>query len=212
MDKLNKWLGPVNTLLIVGLFAVVLVGGNQPGLSVGASGTRFPNGLSTDSTSPSAGQVRTTTLTVTGAATLSATSTVRNSPDGYIIGGSFTSIATTAAQTLYTLTGPGPAVCYGDTGVLYAKAGTSAGPLAPSLKVSVGTSTGSLPTLNLIASTTVASTTQYFARGAAATSFLLNPGSSIVGMIGDNNTDISSSTYYGNWTMEYKIKCIDAAI
>ena len=38
--------------------------------TVGSEGTRFPQGLSTDSTSPSNGQVRTTTLTVTGAATL----------------------------------------------------------------------------------------------------------------------------------------------
>jgi hypothetical protein len=37
--------------------------------SLGASGTRFPNGLSADSTSPVAGQVRGTTLTSTGAAT-----------------------------------------------------------------------------------------------------------------------------------------------
>lgn len=36
------------------------------GLSLGASGSRFPNGISADSTSPSAGQVRGTTLTMTG--------------------------------------------------------------------------------------------------------------------------------------------------
>lgn len=34
---------------------------------LGASGSRFPNGISADSTSPSAGQVRGTTLTITGA-------------------------------------------------------------------------------------------------------------------------------------------------
>lgn len=49
-----------------------LVGGNQSDL-LGATGTRFPNGLSTDSTSPSAGQLRTSTLTVTGASTLGTT-------------------------------------------------------------------------------------------------------------------------------------------
>jgi hypothetical protein len=37
---------------------------------LGASGTRFPNGISADSTSPSAGEVRGTTLTSTGAATV----------------------------------------------------------------------------------------------------------------------------------------------
>lgn len=35
------------------------------GVTVGASGTRYPNGLSTDSTSPNAGQIRGTTLTIT---------------------------------------------------------------------------------------------------------------------------------------------------
>lgn len=39
--------------------------------TVGASGTRFPNGISTDSTSPVAGEVRTTDLTVTDDATIS---------------------------------------------------------------------------------------------------------------------------------------------
>lgn len=44
-------------------------------LNVGG-GTRFVNGLSTDTTSPSAGEVRTTTLTVTSSAALTGTVTV----------------------------------------------------------------------------------------------------------------------------------------
>lgn len=40
------------------------------GVMFGASGTRFPNGLSADSTSPSAGQIRSTTLLVTNTTTL----------------------------------------------------------------------------------------------------------------------------------------------
>lgn len=39
-------------------------------MSLGASGTRFPNGVSADGTSPSAGEVRGTTLTTTGAASV----------------------------------------------------------------------------------------------------------------------------------------------
>lgn len=58
----------INTLLIVAVGILVLVGSNQSG--VGA-GTRFPSGLSVDGTSPSSGEVRSTTLTTTGAATLS---------------------------------------------------------------------------------------------------------------------------------------------
>ncbi len=56
---------------------VGLVGGNNQ--SVLGGGSRFPNGLSTDSTLPSAGQVRTATLTTTGAATLGGNLTVTTS-------------------------------------------------------------------------------------------------------------------------------------
>jgi len=45
-----------------------LVGNNQADEGVG--GTRFPSGLSADGTSPSTGEVRGTTLTTTGAATI----------------------------------------------------------------------------------------------------------------------------------------------
>lgn len=61
--------GVVLVATVVGGFLVGLVGNST---SYGA-GTRFPNGLSTDSTSPTTGQVRTTTITVTGAATFSST-------------------------------------------------------------------------------------------------------------------------------------------
>ena len=51
---------------MIGGFVVSLVG-KQSGVG---GGTRFPSGLSADSTSPSSGEVRGTTLTSTGAATL----------------------------------------------------------------------------------------------------------------------------------------------
>ncbi len=60
--------------LAVALLVVAMVGGNnQPQPQLGATGTRFPNGLSTDSTSPVAGEVRGTTLTITGAGTIGST-------------------------------------------------------------------------------------------------------------------------------------------
>ena len=61
-------------VIAIVLGGLALVGGNssQP---LGATGTRFPNGISTDSTSPTSGQVRGTTLTVTGASTLTGIST-----------------------------------------------------------------------------------------------------------------------------------------
>lgn len=67
-----------NIAIILAVIAIVIgslamVGGNssQP---LGA-GTRFPNGISTDATSPTSGQIRGTTLTLTGASTLSGIST-----------------------------------------------------------------------------------------------------------------------------------------
>jgi len=66
----------------------------------GAGGTRFPNGLSTDSTSPSAGQLRTSTLTVTGASTLTG---------AVAVGSSGTSIAGINTGTCYLNFGNVPA-------------------------------------------------------------------------------------------------------
>lgn len=58
---------------IIGGFVGGLVG-NQSG-NLGA-GTRFPNGISADSTSPSSGEVRGSTLTITGAQTLTGATTL----------------------------------------------------------------------------------------------------------------------------------------
>ena len=54
---------------LAALLVVVVAGlvGSQSANPLG--GSRFPNGISADSTNPSAGQVRGTTLTITGAAT-----------------------------------------------------------------------------------------------------------------------------------------------
>jgi len=81
--------------LIAGFIVAAVVGGNQP-QSV-RTGTRYPNGLSTDSTSPSSGQVRTTTLTVTGASTLSGTLSVAGAAtlDELTQGGSILATSTT---------------------------------------------------------------------------------------------------------------------
>lgn len=79
MNKKNIIIGGLTVIVFfAGFFVGKLVGNNQPvnNQPVLGSGTRFINGLSTDSTSPSAGEVRTTTLTVTGASALSSTLSV----------------------------------------------------------------------------------------------------------------------------------------
>ncbi|MFA5772858.1 MAG: hypothetical protein WC974_09035 [Thermoplasmata archaeon] len=60
-------------VVVLILLLIVLVGGNQSG---NLGGTRFPSGISVDSTSPSAGEVRGTTLTITGAQTLTGATTL----------------------------------------------------------------------------------------------------------------------------------------
>lgn len=71
IKKINhNW---INTALIVIVGILVLVGSNQSG---NLGGTRFPSGLSADSTSPSSGEVRGTTLTITGAQTLTGATTL----------------------------------------------------------------------------------------------------------------------------------------
>lgn len=80
MNKIHEW---VNTGLIGLVLILVLVGGNQS--VFGASGSRFPNGISADSTSPNSGQVRGTTLTVTGASTLTGDATFGGGDDAVII-------------------------------------------------------------------------------------------------------------------------------
>ncbi len=71
------FLGVLSLVAVFGAIAgsVALVGGNQqPAVQFGASGTRFPNGISANSTSPSAGQVLGTTITGT---TIASTGTLQ---------------------------------------------------------------------------------------------------------------------------------------
>jgi len=86
-----------------------------PDASFGA-GTRFPNGISADTTSPSAGQVRGTTLTTTGAATLASASVTGNLVVSGLVNGGLSSTTTTSGD--FTLTGDetGKIVLFGTTG------------------------------------------------------------------------------------------------
>ena len=86
----------------VSLAVMGLVGNNQSDPEL--SGTRFPNGISADSTSPSAGEVRGTTLTLTGASTLSGALTVsgETSVQGFTQGGGCVASTTLAATETWS--------------------------------------------------------------------------------------------------------------
>ncbi len=62
MSKQNITLGIAIIALIVGAFGLV-GGNNSQSENLGSTGTRFPNGLSTNSTSPTAGKLVTTDIT-----------------------------------------------------------------------------------------------------------------------------------------------------
>lgn len=101
----------------IGIIAIVLsflvgmaVGGkSSQSFDLGASGTRFPNGISADSTSPSAGEIRGTTLAITstsaftGAITMSSVDVSGAAVVGaFTQGGGISTISTTSAT--YTMT------------------------------------------------------------------------------------------------------------
>ena len=105
MEKFTKYI-PLVTLALVAFIALTLVGGNQSA-SLGASGTRFPNGVSADSTSPIAGELRGTTLTITGAISTGASVVTSLISSGIATVGTFTQgggiTATTTLATATTL-------------------------------------------------------------------------------------------------------------
>lgn len=67
MQKVKEWSGVV---ALVAIILVLIVGqDSQPEPQLGG-GSRFPNGISADSTSPVAGEIRGTTLTLTSGASI----------------------------------------------------------------------------------------------------------------------------------------------
>ena len=124
MEKFTKYV-PFATLALVVVIALMLVGGNQSA-SAGASGTRFPNGISADSTSPSAGQVRGTTLTTTGVATL-ASATVTGTLTQSTTNAATTTAALGCVQTTATSTLTPIRLLYTASTTATAISGTQAG-------------------------------------------------------------------------------------
>ncbi len=122
MNNIHNWL---NTGLIVLVAVLVLVGGNQSA-SFGASGTRMPNGISADTTSPIAGQVRGTTLTSTGLATL-ASATVTGTLTQSTTNAATTSAALGCIQTTATSTATPIRFLIGTSGATTTVSGTSQG-------------------------------------------------------------------------------------
>src|SRR5258708_7509844 len=104
----------MNKPLVYGgvLIAIVLAIGSyyfpQGANLAGSTGSRFPSGISADATSPTAGQVRGTTLTTTGAATFGGTVTVTttNAATSTVSVGCVQAVASTTATPIKLVIGP----------------------------------------------------------------------------------------------------------
>lgn len=194
------------------LGALGLVGGDsQSGQLIGASGTRFPNGISADSTSPAVGEVRGTDLTSTDDVvvgddlTVSGKSAVAYSDDGFMASGSFT-MSTNTPTASWTNSSGYDLFCTGVGGVINAKI-VSGAAYAPAVNLSFGTSTAAgTPGENLVATTSLATTTERIILPSTH-AFVLANGEAFGGMISDHNKAIASSTYYANWDIDWAIPC-----
>lgn len=142
-------------------------------------------------------------LTITG------TTTLTQSVDGIVVGGTIPITATGTVITLYTNT-TGPKYCDSDTSYLYVK---NNGSFAPSLVFSVGTSTASgEASKNLIASSTVATTTTSLIAAITNRNFVLADGEKVTAIFGDITNTSASSTYFSNWSAEVGVWCQDISI
>jgi hypothetical protein len=188
-------------IIVSTVIASVLVGGNnQPVSGIGGE-TRLPNSNLTITRGNLA--VTAGTLTVGGATTLSATTTIDSSPDGFIAWDDFT-MATTGIAALYTNSAQ-PKMCDAGQGNVY----WNSTAFSPSLIFSLGTSTSATAQTgggNLVASTTIATTTTTVV-DTASVSFVLANGESIVGLLADITNAEASSTNYANWEVEFGIHC-----
>ena len=146
-------------------------------------------------------------VTNTGTVTLTGTTTIASSPDGFVIGGTISTAATGTVRTVYTNT-TGAKFCDSSTGFLYVK---NNGSFAPSLVWSLGTSTSAVSSTNLVASSTVATTTSTTIVPNAS-SFILAQGDVLTAIFGDITNTIASSTYLGNWSAEAGVWCQNLAI
>jgi len=148
-------------------------------------------------------------IEVDGASLLTGTTTVTQSVDGIVVGGTVTSVSTTSVKYVYTNT-TGPKACSSGSPsyVRQLKSGT----FAPSVNLAVGTSTASgAVTLSLLATTTTATSSSQFLT-LTERRFLLDNNDQLVVQIADSQANTSSSTYYSNLNYELGIYCQDASI
>ena len=136
------------------------------------------------------------TLTVNG------TTTIARSPDGFVVWDDFT-MSTGTAKAVYTNSG-GALLCDDDSGAIYFDSTA----FSPSLVVSIGTSTSATGyATNLLASTTIATSSDSVIDITYAAPFVLAYNESLVAALSDITNSIASSTHYSNWIVQFGIHC-----
>lgn len=136
------------------------------------------------------------------------TTTISRSVDGLVVGGSIPVTATGTVRTVFTNT-TGPKICDASTFYLYVK---NNGSFSPALRYSLGTSTSAIASKNLVASSTVATSTSGYLASSADTLFFLNQGDVMTAIIDDLGNTLASSTYFSNLAAEAGVWCNNVTI
>jgi len=199
MDSKLKYFGVIATLIAVLALGVAI---SKAGKEITVKEVLVPQLSGTTNVDT----LEAENLFATASSTLAATTTIKSSYDGTVAGGRFSVTATGTAVAIYT-NRFGPEVCFNNSGSLNAKANN----FAPSLQVSIGTSTSATSHLtNLLSSTTVATTTSgslLFSLSTVGQKFVLQGGESIVATFADITNTEASSTYFSRWDFDFGIDC-----
>ena len=129
------------------------------------------------------------------------------------IGGTISTAATGTARTVNANT-TGPKLCFAGSAALSLR---NTGTFSPSLVFSVGTSTSAVATRNLIASSTVATSTPGTSTfntvsAIADSEFIYANGDELMAIIGDITNTEASTTHMTNLTADFRILCSEIAI
>lgn len=199
MNKIIKVVGAILAGVLL-LYVGFQWGANSVQTSDGSAGTTNFGG---DFQADSLDSLGLTTNGGDGINSLAGTTTIEKSPDGFVLWDDFTVGTTTPVRGALTNNGS-PLMCDGKSLYVYSDA-TAA--FAPSFKFTVGTTTSATDySANIVASTTVATTTDTVNNG-GGWNFLLANGASITLSVGDYSAAIASSTYYGNWSGQFGVHC-----
>ncbi len=212
-NEQKKWVGAVAVAFVLGVVLTLVLARNSdpepsaPLKVVGAIGTKLPVENYIPVIAQNDGYYSTLAIHTTNALTVDgasifATTTVAISFDGFTAGGGVTpsNVATGTKLLIYTHVGS-PVACNAIDAILYAD---STG-YSPAMQVSVGLVTD----VDLVASTTIATTTDSV-NGAVTFRTILNAGDTIDMYFADGEGDgnaIASTTNFANWDVEFQMDC-----